>query len=101
MRGVAITLAVAVVFFESVASAQDVDRGEKLAARWCAECHTIGAPAAKGKRAISFELIAAKPGVSSKVIADFLMLPHSTMPDLPVRRSEAEDIAAFIMQMKK
>lgn len=101
MRAMATKLAVALVFFGSATFAQDVERGEKLAARWCAGCHPIGTPATKARRAISFELVAAKPGVSSKVIADFLMLPHSTMPDLPVRRSEAEDIAAFIMQMKK
>lgn len=101
MRIMAIKLAVAVVFHGSAALAQDADRGEKLAARWCAGCHTIGTPAAKARRATPFEQIAEKPGVSSKVIADFLMLPHSTMPDLPIRRSEAEDIAAFIMQMKK
>lgn len=101
MRGTAIKLAVSLAFFGGAALAQDVDRGEKLAARWCAECHAIGTPSAKARRAIPFESIAAKPDVSSKMIADFLMLPHSTMPDLPVRRSEAEDIAAFIMQMKK
>ncbi len=101
MCPMATRLAVALAFFGSAALAQDVDRGEKLAARWCAECHAIGTSAAKTRGAIPFERIAAKPGVSSKMIADFLLLPHSTMPDLPVRRSEAEDIAAFIMQMKK
>jgi hypothetical protein len=48
-----------------------------------------------------FAAIAAKPGVSAELIASFLMLPHATMPNLPIRKSDAEDIAAFIMQMKR
>jgi hypothetical protein len=35
------------------------------------------------------------------MIASFLRLPHATMPNVPLRRSDAQDIAAFIMSMKK
>ena len=100
MRGAAIKLAIVLVFFGSATFAQDAGRGEELAARWCVECHAIGRPAANAKRAIPFESIAAKPGVSVKLIADFLLLPHATMPNLPLRRSDADDLAAFIMQKK-
>jgi|SRR5579883_1028086 len=35
------------------------------------------------------------------MIASFLMLPHSTMPSLPMKEQDAKDVAAFIMKMKK
>jgi hypothetical protein len=35
------------------------------------------------------------------MIASFLLLPHATMPNLPLSRKDAQDIAALIMEMKK
>ena len=35
------------------------------------------------------------------MIATFLLLPHAVMPNPPLRRKDAQDIAAFIMGMKK
>jgi hypothetical protein len=35
------------------------------------------------------------------MIASFLRLPHATMPNTPLSRRDAQDIAAFIMQMRK
>jgi hypothetical protein len=35
------------------------------------------------------------------MIASFLLLPHATMPNSPLTHNDAEDIAAFIMGMKK
>jgi hypothetical protein len=35
------------------------------------------------------------------MIAAFLMMPPATMPNLPLSRNDAGDIAAFIMAMKK
>jgi hypothetical protein len=31
----------------------------------------------------------------------FLRLPHATMPNVTLRGNDAQDIAAFIMSMKK
>jgi len=45
--------------------------------------------------------IAARQDVSSEMITSFLLLPHATMPNLPLGRQDAADIAAFIMEMKK
>lgn len=101
MRGAAIHLTVALVFFGSAALAQDAENGERLAARWCADCHATGTSAAKARQVMPFAAIAAKPGISSELITNFLMLPHATMPNLPIRKGDAQDIAAFIMQMKR
>jgi mono/diheme cytochrome c family protein len=81
--------------------AQDIGHGQRLAERWCTECHAIGSVPAKRNRAPAFAAIAAKPNISSDVIAAFLLLPHATMPNPPLSRKDAEDIAAFMMEMKK
>jgi hypothetical protein len=35
------------------------------------------------------------------MIASFLLMPHATMPNYPLSRKDAEDIALFIAQLKK
>jgi mono/diheme cytochrome c family protein len=81
--------------------AQDVEHGQRLSERWCSECHATGPGPGKSSRMLSFAAIAARPGITSDMISSFLLLPHATMPNLPLRRKDAEDIAAFIMEMKK
>jgi mono/diheme cytochrome c family protein len=95
-------LAAALAFFESSAAvyAQNLENGRRLSERWCSECHAIG-PAARVHRAPSFASIAAKESITSEMIASFLLLPHAAMPNLPLSRSDAQDIAALIMDMKK
>jgi mono/diheme cytochrome c family protein len=81
--------------------AQDIANGERLSARWCSECHAIGTVPGNLKRTPSFAVIAAKQGVTTDVIAKFLLMPHATMPNEPLSPGDAEDIAGFIMAMKK
>ncbi|UZE49413.1 hypothetical protein [Rhodopseudomonas sp. P2A-2r] len=38
--------------------------------------------------------------VAGHPAAAFLMMPHATMPNPPLSRNDARDIAAFIMTMK-
>jgi mono/diheme cytochrome c family protein len=82
------------------AFAQNIENGRRLSERWCAECHAIAAVPGKS-RAQSFAAIAAKEKISAEMIASFLRLPHATMPNVPLRGNDAQDIAAFIMSMKK
>ena len=83
------------------ALAQDVANGQRLSERWCAECHAIGPAPNKRHRARPFVSIATKENITAEMIASFLHLPHATMPNVPLRRNDAQDIAAFIMAMKK
>lgn len=83
----------------AAASAQDAGNGQRLSERGCAACHPIGPSNAKSSR--SFASIAAKPGMTSEIIASYLMLPHATMPSLPLKQDDAQDIAAYIMKQKK
>lgn len=97
----ALPLAVALALLGgSGAAAQNADNGRHLSERWCVECHAI-TPAPGKSRAQSFAAIAAKEKISAEMIASFLKLPHATMPNLPLRGNDAQDIAAFIMSMKK
>lgn len=98
----ALHLSVALALFGSVgaASAQNVENGRRLSERWCAECHAIG-PAPGKSKARSFAAIAARETITAEMIASFLHLPHATMPNVPLRGNDAQDIAAFIMGMKK
>jgi len=81
--------------------AQDVENGQRLSERLCAACHAIGTKPTKFNRAPSFAAIAARQDVSPEMITSFLLLPHATMPNAPLSRNNALDIAAFIMAMRK
>jgi mono/diheme cytochrome c family protein len=83
------------------AEAQDLDQGRRLAQRWCAECHAIGAKPTRFRRAMPFAAIAAKDSVTTDTLSAFLLLPHATMPNVPLSRNDADDLAAFIIAMKK
>ena len=96
-------LVIAFVLFGSTAVAwgQDVEHGRRLAERWCAACHATGTVPTRFSRAQPLAGIAARPDVSSEMITSFLFLPHATMPNFPLSRQDAGDIAAFIMEMRK
>jgi mono/diheme cytochrome c family protein len=99
-RALSLAVALAVPGSIAAASAQNVENGRHLSERWCTECHAIG-PAPGKSRAQSFASIAAKETITADMIASFLRLPHATMPNVPLRGNDAQDIAAFIMGMKK
>jgi mono/diheme cytochrome c family protein len=82
------------------AYAQNPENGQRLSERFCAGCHAIDA-SSKSRGAPPFATIAAKEKITSEMIASFLLLPHATMPNSPLTHNDTEDIAAFIMGMKK
>jgi mono/diheme cytochrome c family protein len=83
------------------ASAANLENGQHLSERWCSECHSVGSSPGKLGQAQSFASIAARQAVTAEMIASFLRMPHATMPNVPLSRNDAQDIAAFIMEMKK
>jgi mono/diheme cytochrome c family protein len=82
--------------------AADAAHGLDLAKRWCASCHLV-APDQKAASADvpPFATIAQSPNFSSKGLAYFLLEPHPKMPELPLSRAAADDIAAYIASLKK
>ncbi len=103
MRILTLHLSVALAMFGGsvAAPAQDIENGRRLSERLCSECHAIGPAPAKSSQVLSFATIAARRGISSDMISSFLLLPHATMPNLPLSRKDAQDIAAFILEPKK
>jgi mono/diheme cytochrome c family protein len=81
--------------------AQNVENGRRLSERWCSACHAIGSASDTFNRAPSFASIATREAINANMIASFLLMPHATMPNYPLSRKDAEDIALFIAQLKK
>jgi mono/diheme cytochrome c family protein len=86
----------------STANAADVEYGRDLAKRWCASCHLV---VPEQQRAMAdvppFATIARSPNFNAKTLAYFLLSPHPKMPELPLSRAAANDIAAYIESLKK
>ena len=103
MRAFQFFLIVALALFVGTwtAFAQDLENGRRLSQRWCSQCHAIGLDSSKYRGIPSFESIAAKENINADMIASFLLLPHATMPNMPLSHKDARDIAAFIIEMKK
>jgi mono/diheme cytochrome c family protein len=90
------------VFTGSVSTfAADAVRGEQLARRWCATCHVVAADQRQANAdAPSFATIANRRDFDARRLAFLLLSPHPVMPELALRRSEAEDIVAYIGKLR-
>jgi mono/diheme cytochrome c family protein len=90
-----------VTLLANAAAAADAQQGGVMAKRWCATCHVVATDQARGStQAPSFSEIAKKPGLTAASIALFLLRPHPPMPDMNLSRSEAADLAAYIVNQK-
>jgi mono/diheme cytochrome c family protein len=103
MRVLIFLLALTPFLFEKIQRifAQNAENGRRLSERWCSECHAIGSASDKFNRAPSFASIATREAINADVIASFLLMPHATMPNYPLSRKDAGDIALFIVQLEK
>ena len=86
----------------SVAMAADANNGAQLAKRWCATCHLVDSDQKQASADVPpFAAIARKPDFTAEKVAFFLLDPHPKMPNFPLSRSEAADIAAYIGSLRK
>ena len=86
----------------SLAVAADADQGATLAKRWCATCHVVDGDQKQASADVPpFAVIAQKPDFTPEKVAAFLIEPHPKMPNFPLSRSEAADIAAYIGTLRK
>ena len=94
--------AVAFELTGSAALAADANHGAELAKRWCATCHVVSDDQ---KQAVAdvppFAAVARNPDFSPEKLALFLLDPHPKMPNFPLNRVEAADIAAYIASLRK
>jgi mono/diheme cytochrome c family protein len=97
MRHFSVLLAVVAGFYGSAALAADADHGGDLAQRWCATCHVVTRDQKQANADVpAFAAVARKPDFSPEKLAFFLLDPHPKMPNFPLSRNEANDIAAYI-----
>jgi mono/diheme cytochrome c family protein len=86
----------------SVALAADAEHGAELAKRWCATCHLVESGQKQASAdVLSFEAIATKSDFTPEKVAFFLLDPHPKMPNFPLSRNEAADLAAYIGSLRK
>lgn len=86
----------------SPALAADADHGGDLARRWCASCHVVTSSQTQASADVpSFASVARRPDFSPERLAFFLLDPHPKMPNFPLSRTEAADIAAYIGSLRQ
>jgi len=80
----------------------NVGHGLDLAKRWCASCHLVSADQQRASADVPpFAVIAQSPNFNPDRLAHFLLEPHPKMPELPLSRTAADDMAAYIASLKK
>ena len=85
----------------SPAIAADVGHGGDLARRWCATCHLVEGDQKQASADVpSFAAIAHRSDFTPEKVAFFLLDPHPKMPNFPLSRDEATDIAAYIGSLR-
>jgi mono/diheme cytochrome c family protein len=99
-------VATIVVLSTRLASAQDAGdpaAGHKLAQTWCANCHVIDTAQRQGTSsgAPPFPAVARMKSTTFMGLRAFLQTPHDRMPDLHLTRNEIDDVAAYILSLKK
>jgi mono/diheme cytochrome c family protein len=101
LRRICLLVAVALSVGTSSALAADADHGADLARRWCASCHVVANGQIQASADVpSFASVARRPDFSSERLAFFLLDPHPKMPNFPLSRIEAGDIAAYIASLR-
>jgi len=83
--------------------AQDsISAGQHLAEAWCRNCHSLEATSAGTvSRAPDFARIANRPSTTELSLKVFLRSNHRSMPNLIIAPSQADDLAAFILSLKR
>jgi len=81
----------------------DPAAGKATAMKWCASCHLVeeGQATAPAAGVPSFAAIAAKPDQNADRIAGAIVAPHPPMPDLQLSRQQINDLAAYILTLRK
>lgn len=88
-------------FGGSRAIAADANHGGELARRWCATCHLVDKDQKQASADVApFAVIAHRSDFTAEKLAFFLLDPHPKMPNFPLSRNEAADIAAYIGSLR-
>lgn len=92
-------LALSLLFAGSAAQAAgSASNGERIAERWCAGCHAVGASGSDA--APPFTEIARRPGRSDDYFYVWLTDPHPPMPRLDLARQDIADLIAYLRSLE-
>jgi cytochrome c2 len=105
------TTAFASLFIVSLCHAQpyekglpDPDRGFQLAQKLCTNCHLISpdvdGPVVAGVPSFQSLALALTRDKTPEELAQFMMRPHSPMPDMHLKRDEIRDLLAYIQSLR-
>lgn len=76
--------------------------GLQAARDFCSRCHVVAPGEGRGwTDAPSFEAVANDPATSARSLRDFLRRPHMHMLAYPQARANADDLAAYIMSLRR
>jgi mono/diheme cytochrome c family protein len=93
---------IGIIVLPQPAAAADPAQGQTLAKRWCAACHVVATDQqGRSGEAAPFSAIGKTPDLDASRLALFLLLLHPKMPDMHLSRSEAADLAAYIVTQGK
>jgi mono/diheme cytochrome c family protein len=80
----------------------DAARGLRLADNWCSSCHLVSPEQKTTSRAAPpFSEIAQSPTFNSDHLAYLLYDPHPKMAKLGLSRRAIDDIAAYVLSLRK
>jgi mono/diheme cytochrome c family protein len=76
--------------------------GRELAERYCASCHVIGPGQGRGSdQAPPFRAIATRPVTTADSLHAFLLRPHGGMPPLTLSNEQIDNLAAYILSLRR
>ncbi len=77
--------------------------GHRLSDTWCGSCHLVGpdVTSAVSNGVPTFFGIAQDKATTMLSLRVFLQTPHAGMPDLHLSRDEVDNLAAYILSLRK
>ena len=99
-----VSVLIASLALSNAALAQSGERaaGRRLATELCGDCHQVRPPFPNFYRhPPTFEEIAKLPSTTGLSLKVFLQSNHTTMPNFIVSKSDADDIIAYILSLKR
>ncbi|MCX7379973.1 MAG: cytochrome c [Alphaproteobacteria bacterium] len=102
-----ITLLAALAALPAVAQpasqpAGDIPAGRAIAQTWCANCHAVEITAQQTADGVpSFPAVARMASTTQLSLHAFLQTPHQRMPNFQLSRQQIDDVAAYILSLKK
>jgi mono/diheme cytochrome c family protein len=98
---VGLAVVLSIVLSDPTDARADPMAGERLAEKWCTECHGTRADRlSPNPAAPTFPKLAAEPSITEYSLRALLRSPHETMPHITFKDDELDDIVGYIMSLK-